>query len=408
MTTHGSPRTLNFFTALGDEFGAGIAGKGFALALADLGVDVRLDVSSAADVTWRARISSSAEVDALELLTLRAVAPEAASFVRGAPLTRRWLCPADWPRRDAVGPTGALRGAFVGHVFCEFERLFPEEVEFLEQADVITTGCDWATRVVMDHGMTRVVTLHQGVETEIFQPFTDPIARPPALEGKFLVFSGGKYEYRKGVDLTIAAFAAFAQRHTDVILLINAYNPWPWSQGGLRLSRHFEFAPVRSYPADLARVLVRNGIPPDRFVVLEPGSRADLARTMSMSNCGLFPIRCEAGTNHFLMEYMACGRPAIATYSTGLLDILRPGYNSVGLEGVREVQPALERGETQRGHWSEPSLEEIVEGLEQLYRSEATCQRLGRLAAEDMRAFAWTHSAARLLRIIESADVMRD
>lgn len=398
-----SPRTLNFFTAVGDAFGAGVAGKGFALALAER-VDLRLAIVSPPNVPWQSWMSSPEEIRALEALAEKNVSREASSFVRGAPIARRWHCPDDWLRRGSTLGHGNRRGAFVGHVFCEFERLLPEEIEFLRQADWITTGCDWATRVLIDHGLKRVATVHQGVELDLFHPPDAPVTRPPELEGKFLVFSGGKYEYRKGVDLTIAAFAAFAQRHADALLLINAFNPWPWSQRGLAVSPHFQFAPVQTYPDDFARVLVMNGIPSDRFRILEPGPRADLARTMAMSDCGVFPVRCEAGTNHFLMEYMACARPAIATYTSGLVDILRPGLNSVGLTSFRRVQPALTAAKTQRGLWNEPTVDEIVEALESLYRSEETRERLGRAAAQDMRPFAWPRCAERLLQVIDAAE----
>ena len=36
------------------------------------------------------------------------------------------------------------------------------------------------------------------------------------------------------------------------------------------------------------------------------------------TDVGIFPSRCEAGTNLVMMEYMACGKPAIATVGTGL------------------------------------------------------------------------------------------
>jgi glycosyltransferase involved in cell wall biosynthesis len=125
---------------------------------------------------------------------------------------------------------------------------------------------------------------------------------------------------------------------------------------------------------------------------------------MAMSDCGVFPVRCEAGTNHFLMEYMACGRPAIATFTSGLVDILRPGLNSVGLQSFRQVQPALSTGrETRRGLWNEPALDEIVEALESLYASGETRTRLGRAAAHDMHRFAWPECAERLLHVIDAA-----
>jgi len=402
------PRKLNFFTAVGDSFGAGIAGKGFALALAEK-VDLRLSIFSSPGFDLATQVHSRAEVAALRLLAAKPVARESASFVRGAPSSRRWLCPADWPRRPGTVAADSSvrrdgRGPFIAHVFFEFERLLREEIAFLNEADVVTTASDWATHVLLDHGVRQVATVHQGVELDIFHPLPPDSHRPPDLDGKFLVFSGGKYEYRKGTDLVIAAFAAFAERHRDAVLLINAFNPWTWTQSGLAHSPHFQFAPVAAYPSDLARVLVANGIPADRFRVLVPGDRTELARTMAMSDCGLFPIRCEGGTNHFLMEFMASGRPLIATHTTGLRDILRPGANCVALESLGHVAPNVATPDSERGTWQEPTVDEIVAALEFLYEHRGAGNRLARAGLTDVYHFDWPRRATRLLEIIDAAE----
>jgi len=398
----GPRRTLNFFTAVGDSFGAGIAGKGFALSLAKQ-VDLRLSIFSLPGFDLGSQVHSPAEAAELRALAAKPLVPEFASFVRGAPSSRRWLCPQDWPRR---GPAGMApiqpRGMFVAHVFFEFDKLLPEEISFLEQADVVTTASDWATRVLYAHGLRQSATVHQGVELDIFHPHDRNVERPADLQGKFLVFSGGKYEYLKGTDLVIAAFSAFAQRRRDAVLLINAFNPWAWTQASLAHSPHFRFSPVQSYPSDLVRVLVDNGVPANRFRVLVPGPRPTLARTMAMSDCGLFPIRCEGGTNHFVMEFMACGRPLITTFSTGLADLLVPGENCVGLRQLQPVPANLVQPDPARGTWHEPSIDEIVAALEFLYESREVGERLARRGLVDIQRFAWPACAEHLLTLIDS------
>ncbi len=39
------------------------------------------------------------------------------------------------------------------------------------------------------------------------------------ISGKFVVFSGGKLEFRKGQDLAVAAMRIFMQRHSDVVFI---------------------------------------------------------------------------------------------------------------------------------------------------------------------------------------------
>jgi hypothetical protein len=48
-----------------------------------------------------------------------------------------------------------------------------------------------------------------------------------AFKGKFVVFSGGKLEMRKGQDIVIAAFEKFAAKHKDAILVTAWHNQWP-------------------------------------------------------------------------------------------------------------------------------------------------------------------------------------
>jgi glycosyltransferase involved in cell wall biosynthesis len=391
---------------VGDSYGAGVAGKGFALALAEK-VDLRLSIFSPPGFDLAASVSSPADVAALRALAAKPVARDAASFVRGAPSSRRWLCPDDWPRRrPGQSLDEDVRGLFVAHIFFEFERLTPAEIDWLGEADLVTTASDWATRVLREHGIARVATAHQGVELDVFHPPVSAPRRPPDLDGKFLVFAGGKYEYRKGTDLAIASFAAFRQRHSDAVLVINAFNPWPWTQAGLAHSPHFRFSPIENYPQDLERILISNGIPPDGFRVLSPSPRTELAAVMAATDCGLFPIRAEGGTNHFLMEYMACGRPLVATYTTGLTDILRPGENCIALRSLRPVPANLAQPQPERGHWHEPSLEAIVAALELLYSSREHGEQLARQGLIDIQRFSWPRRADRLLELI--ADRKRD
>ena len=47
------------------------------------------------------------------------------------------------------------------------------------------------------------------------------------LPGRFVVFSGGKLELRKGQDIVVAAFRAFVERHPDAVLVNAWHNAWP-------------------------------------------------------------------------------------------------------------------------------------------------------------------------------------
>ena len=42
-----------------------------------------------------------------------------------------------------------------------------------------------------------------------------------------MVFSGGKFELRKGQDVVIRAYRVLEDRHPDVMLVNAWFNPWP-------------------------------------------------------------------------------------------------------------------------------------------------------------------------------------
>ena len=395
-----SQPSLNFFTTLGDSYGAGIAGKGFAIALSDR-VDLRLSIDMPSDFELELQIDSLEEAASLRALAAKPVSIGFPSFVRGSIASRHWSCPIDWPRKIiSQSRRDEGRAPFVSHIFFEYEHLTKSEIDWLGESDLVTSGSNWASRVLVDHGMKNAATVHQGVELKTFHPLEIPTNRSPELAGKFLVFSGGKFEHRKGTDLVMAAFSRFRERHRDAVLLINAYNPWPATQLGLAYSPHFHFSPIHKYPSDLEKLLIANGIPSESFQVLCPSSRRELATVMASSDCGLFPIRCEGGTNHFLMEYMACGRPIIATYTTGLTDILRPERNCIGLQSFRSVPVTLLKPQPERGSWREPTIDEIVAALERLYASRELGERLAQEGLIDIRRFAWPQCAGRLLDVI--------
>jgi len=69
------------------------------------------------------------------------------------------------------------------------------------------------------------------------------------------------------------------------------------------------------------RVLIENGIPESNFTILPKLGQIALANEMRNTDFGVFPNRCEGGTNLVLMEYASCGRPVVANFHTGHRDV---------------------------------------------------------------------------------------
>lgn len=66
-----------------------------------------------------------------------------------------------------------------------------------------------------------------------------------------------------------------------------------------------------------------NGLNPDKVITLPKKPSFQMPYIYKNTDIGLFPNRCEGGTNLMLMEYMACGKPVIASAQTGHADIIR-------------------------------------------------------------------------------------
>jgi len=117
------------------------------------------------------------------------------------------------------------------------------------------------------------------------------------------------------------------------------------------------------------------------------------------TDIGLFPNRCEGGTNLVLMEYMACAKPVIASHTSGHRDIVNPS-NAMLLDRLSPFN-VVDGKEQLIARWQEPFLDDIVARLEHAYHHRSALAPLARKAGEDLKSYTWAHSARRLLEILE-------
>jgi len=240
-------------------------------------------------------------------------------------------------------PVSPVRGDKWTVGYCFFESpLEPEAAENAKQYDILFCGSTWNLERLREKGITNGQVLIQGVDHGTFQPMDVPRGK------EFRIFSGGKFEHRKGQDIVIAAFRELCKRHDNLKLVTAWHNPWPGLiTDGIVRSPHIK-SPI-GYGWDtqqnLFRVLTEtNGIPEENVEHHGPLSQPELAAVMNSTDLGVFPNRCEGGTNLVLMEYMACGKPVVATMGTGHADILNVdnchGLTSPSIDGRRdEVDP---------------------------------------------------------------------
>jgi glycosyltransferase involved in cell wall biosynthesis len=346
------------------------------------------------------RLEAGLVGDELELAALRGLlAPPEIQAGRAADVESPVLQSVPGPDLAPLRPR--LRGRRnVGYAFFEQTTFQPSSIETARTLyDVLATGSSWCSEILRQHGLSEVRTIVQGVDPTIFRPV--PGGRE-FFGDRFVVFSGGKFALRRGQDLAIAAFKVLQERHEDVLLVTSWFNPVPAGVRTMRASPYIHFeAPAGGveYRTLIEGVLAANGVDATRAIHLGPLPNAAMARVYRNSDVGLFPSRCEGGTNLVLMEYMACGRPAIATFGSGHKDVLTD-ENSLPLRRLR--QATVRDGDNAPKVWHDAELEEVVEKLEWAYQNRERLAVLGARAAQDMTRFTWANTARAFLELLQA------
>jgi len=235
--------------------------------------------------------------------------------------------------------------------------------------DVVFAGSWWNVSRLQKARVKRVEVLHQGIDFDLFKP-------QPMPEKGFVVFSGGKYEFRKGQDYVIAAMRSFMNTHPNVVLITSWHNQWPASMATMEKSWLLKSIAEQWDGFDMERVirlpLVQNSKTPEIY---------------AKAHVGLFPNRCEAGTNLVMCEFMACGRPVIASYAHGHVDVL----NGDG-------PMLLNNGSYDGAGWFNPNVSDILYWLENAYANREGLAVRGEQCRKLIEPFTWDSCADRILK----------
>ncbi|HZZ77583.1 MAG TPA: glycosyltransferase family 4 protein [Gemmataceae bacterium] len=369
----------------GSNFGWGVLGKEIALAMARL-AEVRVVAPAKIDQ----RLDDEFERFALGqlLIDLDKV---------NSPFSRRIIHAAIGRSLEPFVP-GLPTPAAVGYAVFEEDHLSPGAIAQARQAyQRIATASGYCAEVLRRHGLTDISVLPHGVDTARFRPRDEPRS---LLADRFLIFSGGKFELRKGQDIVLRAYKVLQDRHKDVMLVPSWHNVWPKTRDTMAASTLIRYFPPKNddHHAWVRALLASHGIDLDRVIPIGPRNHRLLPDLYHSTDLGLFPNRAEGGNNMVLMEYLACGKPALASFNSGHKDILRR-QNAVLIESHRPLEFRV-NGEL-LATWSEPSLDETVEKLEWCYQNREQLKSLGSQAAVDMRALSWARLAEGLLGLAQ-------
>lgn len=245
------------------------------------------------------------------------------------------------------------------------------------QYDFIVTHSLYNKQLLEDAGIPDVRLAWQGVDPAEIKA----LPRQHVFGDRFVVFSGGKLEYRKGQDIVLEAFKRFHARHPDSVLITAWQNMWPQTALSMADSPLTPVAPQIDAQANrvlIAKWAADNGLPADCFVDLGLLNRAQVAAALTESDVALFPNRCEGATNLVAMEAMAFGLPVILSNNTGHKDLIPEPDVCFALMDQRQI--ANPHGA--RTGWCDSSVEEAVAHLETVYSDRAEARRRGAKARE--------------------------
>jgi glycosyltransferase involved in cell wall biosynthesis len=252
----------------------------------------------------------------------------------------------------------------------------------------IFAGSRWNADILNANGFQNVQVWNQGVDTKLFSPATSEKKYP----GRFLVFSGGKLEFRKGQDIAIEAFKRFQAKHQDAMLVTAWDSPW------MELAATFSISPWVSCPPsrpgrerlDIRAWLESEGIPPENHWDIGAIPNRLMPSVLRQCDAAVFPSRGEGATNLVAMESIACGIPTLVSANTGHLDLLKD-VPAIPVEEQRDLSNKPSGIGTEG--WGESDVEEIVQHLDWIYSNQAQARENALFAADAIQARSWVYRA---------------
>lgn len=302
----------------------------------------------------------------------------------------------------------AVRGFItVGYTFFEDNILSEDNIRWAKDYyDLIAAGSTWCEDVLKSYGFSRTKVILQGIDHVIFHS----AGKKETDLDTFRIFSGGKFEFRKGQDIVLKAVKVMQERYKDVYLVTSWYNQWSETMNSMAASPYIKFEMPchqmgsRQTGSDecqntISHILSINGIDTRRVICLPPLPNNQMPEIYRNTDIGIFPNRCEGGTNLVLMEYMACGRPVIASYLTGHKDVLDQKY-AILINGNGIID--IKRGGQVTARWEEPDLDEVISRLDWAYHHRDTIRKMGEDAAIAMLRFTWNETAQSFYNLVSN------
>jgi len=261
--------------------------------------------------------------------------------------------------------------------------------------DVFIAISRWNEAFLRSLNVGPVHLCHQGIDTTLFQPGP----RSDLWRNRFVIFSGGKFEFRKGQDIVLAAFKRFYAQHPEALLVVCWQNLLMPDAAAFELAGHCQVMPqaAENYGLKLTPWLLSQGLPQESFIDLPFTHNLLMPTVLRECDVAVFPNRCEGGTNLVAMECMACGVPTYVSYNTGQKDLV----DLLGCGAFRTQKPVKPRAGMQTlEDWGETGVDEVMTALEFVYNNRADTARNAAAIAEKIKTWEWGLQNEKLLKTV--------
>lgn len=298
---------------------------------------------------------------------------------------------------DAVGfpNQDRVRGSYnIGCAAVEHATLSPHGHAVLKYYDTLIAISRWNEAVLKSFGGPPVHLCLQGIDTTLFTPGPSS----GLYKDRFLVFSGGKFEFRKAQDIVVAAFKLFQARHPEALLITCWQNTLSPPPAPFLATGHVKTMPERDAQNLLLldAWLLREGLPAGSFLNLPFIPNMLMPPILRECHAAIFPNRCEGGTNLVAMEAMACGVPTFVAANTGQQDLI----DLLGAPALSKAGPTTAPFPETTQDWGETSPEEVFQALENTYTSYQEAQNGAAQRAQRLKEWDWGLQNEKLLKFV--------
>jgi glycosyltransferase involved in cell wall biosynthesis len=275
-------------------------------------------------------------------------------------------------------------GEYFAFPFFELDTFNAIEKFNLNIPDELIVSCEWAKNIILDNGIDKNIhVVPMGVDTDIFDQKLNTVKTD---EDPYVFIMIGKWEIRKGYDLLLDLFnSAFNEKDNVELWLLGSSDTNCFSQKEIDEWHSF-------YLSDNNKLKNKTKIFP------RLPTQLDVAKTISMADCGLFISRAE-GWNLELLEVMAMNKPVITTNYSAHTEFCHK--DNAYLVNIDSTEKAFDgKWFNGQGNWAKigsNQIEQTIEHMRYVYKNKIRSNKLGVLTSQK---YSWQNTANALIECI--------